>query len=179
MKPGFFKNEELARCSYEARLLYAGLWMLADRDGRMEDRPRRIRIEVFPYDLELDIDRHLSALADAGFIQRYVVKRRAYLWIPTFLDHQKPHPREAPSTVPPPEARPRRGLGTAQARPRHGLGLSKDTPRQPVLDPVSDPVNSIQTKERTPVSSPVDLDLSGLRSKATGEDAGIFAGKKR
>jgi len=33
-----------------ARLLYPGLWMLADREGRLEDRPLRIKAEILPYD---------------------------------------------------------------------------------------------------------------------------------
>ena len=39
LKPGFFMNEELARLPVRARLLFAGLWCLADREGRLEDRP--------------------------------------------------------------------------------------------------------------------------------------------
>jgi len=42
IKPGFFRNEMLAECSPLARLLFAGLWCLADRFGRLEDRPKRI-----------------------------------------------------------------------------------------------------------------------------------------
>ena len=51
IKPGFFTNEQLAECSFAARLLFVGLWTLADREGRLEDRPRRIRAQVFPYAL--------------------------------------------------------------------------------------------------------------------------------
>ena len=42
IKPGFFANENLAECDPLARLLFAGLWCLADREGRLEDRPKRI-----------------------------------------------------------------------------------------------------------------------------------------
>ena len=50
IKPGFFKNEELAECSLAARLCFPGLWLLADREGRLEDRPKRIKGELFPFD---------------------------------------------------------------------------------------------------------------------------------
>ena len=50
IKPGFFKNEALADCDLQARLLFVGLWCMADREGRMEYRPKRIKIEVLPYD---------------------------------------------------------------------------------------------------------------------------------
>jgi hypothetical protein len=177
LKPGFFKNEDLAKISCEGRLLFAGLWGLADREGRLEDRPSRIRAELFPYE-PINVDRLLQELAAAGFIRRYVVDQRACLCIPTFRNHQQPHLREAPSILPP--APDEHWTSTGLAPDQHQtsppvLVLDPVT----VLDPVSDPVNSIQTKERTPVSSPVDLDLSGLRSRATGEDAGAFTGKKR
>ena len=38
IKPGFFKNELLVGLPYEYRLLFIGLWTIADRDGRFEDR---------------------------------------------------------------------------------------------------------------------------------------------
>jgi hypothetical protein len=43
IKPGFFKNDELAELPIEARLLFAGLWTIADREGRLEDRPKKIK----------------------------------------------------------------------------------------------------------------------------------------
>jgi hypothetical protein len=48
IKPSFFKNEFLAECEPMARLLFIGLWTLADSQGRMEFRPMRIRAELFP-----------------------------------------------------------------------------------------------------------------------------------
>ena len=50
IKPGFFKNDTLAELEFAARLLFIGLWGLADRAGRLEDRPKKIKAEVFPYD---------------------------------------------------------------------------------------------------------------------------------
>jgi hypothetical protein len=32
------------------RLLFTGLWCLADREGRLEDRPAEIKAEIFSYD---------------------------------------------------------------------------------------------------------------------------------
>lgn len=53
IKPGFFKNEDISECSPSARLLFIGLWMLADREGRLEYRPKRWKGELFPYELSL------------------------------------------------------------------------------------------------------------------------------
>ncbi len=70
IKPQFFKNDELAELPMSARLLFIGLWTLADSEGRLEDRPRRIRAEIFPFD-NIDADDLLSRLQSAGFIIRY------------------------------------------------------------------------------------------------------------
>ena len=60
LKPGFFKNEDLAELPFEGRLLFAGLWCLADREGRLEDRPKRIKAEIFAFD-SVDVDKLLSS----------------------------------------------------------------------------------------------------------------------
>lgn len=103
IKPGFFLNDKLAECEPLARLLFAGLWCIADREGRLEDRPKRIKAEVLPYD-ECDVDQLLDQLAKYEFIIRYEVEGERYIQIINFLKHQNPHVREAASTIPPPPA---------------------------------------------------------------------------
>jgi hypothetical protein len=92
-------NEELAELPCEARLLFIGLWTIADRDGRLEDRPRKIKAAVFPYE-NLDVDTLLDLLAGKKFLKRYRIKGLACIEIDNFLKHQKPHPKEPPSLVP-------------------------------------------------------------------------------
>ena len=99
IKPAFFKNEELADLPHQARLLYIGLWCLADRDGRLEDRPKRIKAELFPYE-KADIDGMLTLLADRGFIRRYGPVDKPCIDIPTFLQHQYPHKNEKSLQLP-------------------------------------------------------------------------------
>ena len=115
LKPGFFHDEDLADCSHLARLLFAGLWTIADREGRLEDRPRRIRAEVLPYE-ECDTDDLLQELADHGpLILRYSAEGKHYICIPGWGKHQKPHSKEVPSTIPEPTEH---DLGSDNARPR-------------------------------------------------------------
>lgn len=140
LKPGFFSNETLAELPFETRLLFAGLWTLADREGRLEDRPVRIRAQVFPYD-NLDVERMLSELAAAGFIVRYTVAGARYIEILKFLLHQRPHIREAASEIPPP---------TEEHQPRHNLGSAEAEPRSPVSVPIPETVSVPET-----VSNPV------------------------
>lgn len=100
IKPGFYLNEDLAECSCWARLIFPALWMLADREGRLEYRPKRIKAEILPYDGE-DMVALIGELETHRLVKRYKVDGKEYLWIPKFLRHQKPHPNEKPSILPP------------------------------------------------------------------------------
>ena len=101
IKPGFFKNDLLAECHPLARILFAGLWCEADREGRLEDRPKRIKADCLPYD-ECDIENLLNELHSRGFILRYVVGTNSYIAVAEFTKHQMPHHKEVPSVIPPP-----------------------------------------------------------------------------
>lgn len=101
LKPGFFSNEHLCALSPEERLLFAGLWCRADRAGRLEDRPARIRADIFPYHPDLDVDAMLERLDDHDLIFRYRINGFSYIQIPMWFKHQRPHPHEVDSTIPP------------------------------------------------------------------------------
>jgi len=97
IKPGFFKNDVLAECDALARILFAGLWCEADRAGRLEDRPKKIKAECLPYEILL------GQLVSKGFILRYEIGGRRYIQIIAFTKHQNPHKNEAISSIPAPE----------------------------------------------------------------------------
>ena len=99
LKPGFFTNDLLAEVPPLGRLLFAGLWTLADREGRLEDRPKRIKAQLFPYD-DCDVDALLEELAKRRFIQRYEVDGLRLLQVTTWHRHQNPHIKEPASTLP-------------------------------------------------------------------------------
>jgi hypothetical protein len=103
IKQDFFLDEELAECDMAARILFEGLWVIADKAGRLSDRPQRIKPQILPYD-DVDIDALLAQLADRNFIIRYEVEGRRYIQIRNFLRHQKPHPKEPESIIPSPDA---------------------------------------------------------------------------
>lgn len=100
LKPGFFRDEELAKLPHATRIVYAGLWCLADRRGRLPDNAKTIGAEIFPHE-STPVERHLKELSKVGFIHRYEADGTRCIWIPRFLDHQKPHPNEAESLLPP------------------------------------------------------------------------------
>ncbi|WP_312707248.1 hypothetical protein, partial [Stenotrophomonas sp.] len=97
--PGFFQNEDLAELAFEYRILFQGLWCEGDREGRLEDRPKRLKAAIFPYD-NVDVDAGLSALAASGFIVRYEVDGKRYIQTLNFVKHQNPHKKEAASVIP-------------------------------------------------------------------------------
>lgn len=101
LKPGFFSNEELAECSVEARLCFAGLWTLADREGRLEDRPKRIKGELFRFD-SIEVEPLLNELQRRGFVQRYQIDGDSFIQVSRFARHQSPHYSEKPSVIKPP-----------------------------------------------------------------------------
>ena len=102
IKPDFFKSEKIAELPFEVRLLFIGLWGLADKDGRLEDRPKRIKAELFPYD-EINVESALALLAGWGFIQRYEVEGTQYIEVVNFRKHQHISGKEADgkSLIPP------------------------------------------------------------------------------
>lgn len=102
IKPSLFKNELLGVADPLITLLFQSLWMLADREGRLEDRPLRIRAETFPYRENLDVNGYLTELERLGFIHRYTVKNQALIQVINFKKHQSPHKTEKQSEFPEP-----------------------------------------------------------------------------
>lgn len=111
LRPGIVTNEVLAGLGPEATLLFERLWMLADREGRLEDRPDRIRAEAFPYWPSFPVENLLEKLAEKGFILRYSVHAVSCIFLPKFAAHQPIHPHERKSTIPPPTRSALRSVG--------------------------------------------------------------------
>ena len=106
IKPEFFHHEGLFEAEIETqlplRVAFAGLWCIADREGRFKWEPRRIGVQVLPYD-GVDFSRVLDALATRGFVFKYRVGDACFGWIPSFLKHQVINNRESESVLPDPE----------------------------------------------------------------------------
>jgi hypothetical protein len=136
IKPGLLKNEVLGVADALYTILFEGLWMLADRSGRLEDRPLRIKAEVFPYRDGLDPNAMLGWLQSNGFIQRYTVSGVAYIQILSFDKHQNPHVKEPASVIPAPDEH---GASTVQAPDKHqtSTSVARLTPDSGLLTPDS------------------------------------------
>lgn len=101
LHPGFFTDPELLALPPLARLLYAGMWCLADRDGRLEDKPLDLKIKLLPADT-CDAEDFLQRLQASRRIVRYVVGGQRYIAIRAFAKYQHPHWKEPPGVLPPP-----------------------------------------------------------------------------
>jgi hypothetical protein len=102
VKFDLFQHEGLAALEIVCRYAFIGLFTLADREGRLEDRPRRIAAQLFPYDRDIDFQKVLDSLVGGGFVERYSVEGHDYLQIVSFLKHQRPNIREPKSMIPTP-----------------------------------------------------------------------------
>lgn len=138
IKPGFFDNEILGDLPPLTRLLFIGLWCIADREGRLEDKPRRIKKILLGYDdVDADgVDRMLQSLHDTGFIFRYTVEDKSYIQVVNFTKHQNPHIREKASEIPPPpEFEEEYQESTMQAPDMHSANTVQATPITVNLSP--------------------------------------------
>ncbi|WP_409266846.1 hypothetical protein [Massilia sp. BHUDP2] len=146
IKPGFFTNEELVELPFSTRLLFIGLWTLADREGRLEDKPKRIKMNLFPAD-SVDVDAALDELQASGFLKRYEVDGARFIQVLAFRKHQNPHRDEKASLIPAPDGH---GANTVQAPGKDG--------GNPADSPIPDsPKPDTPNNNNTGASAPVEV----------------------
>lgn len=184
LKPDFFKDEDLAILPYEVRLFFAGLWNFADKAGRLEDRPLRLKAEIFPYD-KVDVEKCLELLSKPKngskkpFIQRYEVEGCKYIQIVNWDKHQKPHSTEKESEIPP--RPPLKGMekGTIkgmesvlQGTPQ--LSNAQITVKEPLKDVIKEIIEDLNlvlgTNYKTNSKGTKELIMARLNEKYTLDD---------
>jgi hypothetical protein len=136
LKPSIFRNELLAVADPLFTVLFEGLWCLADRAGRLEDRPAKIHLEVNPGRAFESTVATLGWLAENGFILRYEASGQKFIQVVNFEKHQNPHVKEPHSTIPAPD-----GYGASPVQisltPDSGL-LTPDSPNRHASLPVAE-----------------------------------------
>ena len=85
--PDFWLDEELAELPSETRLLYIGIWNHADDYGVIPNKPKRIRVQIFPYE-QTDTEQLIKQLIDAGKLIPFSNNDHDYLYIKNFLKYQ-------------------------------------------------------------------------------------------
>ncbi|MBF0308105.1 MAG: hypothetical protein HQL56_01065 [Magnetococcales bacterium] len=101
IKRDFFTSEDIVSLSPLARLLFIGLWMEADREGRLEWRPMAFKLRLLPGD-NCEINQLLEEMVSRGMVVLYEVLGKKYGFIPTFKEHQHCNLKEPESVIPPP-----------------------------------------------------------------------------
>lgn len=99
IKPAFFRHEilqdiEAANPGEHVMLVYIGLWTQCDAAGIFPWKPRQLKLDILPF-LDFSIERTLTILSEAGFIQRYTADGAEWGYIPTFAGHQRITGKEA------------------------------------------------------------------------------------
>lgn len=74
--------------SIPARLLFIGMWNYACDNGHLDDKPKQIKMRIFPAD-DIDVSPMLEEMVNLGRITR----ADRYITIPKFAEHQRPHKR--------------------------------------------------------------------------------------
>lgn len=107
IKPQFWLDEDLGSICRDARLLYIGLWNLADDTGVFEYRPARIKVQLFPYDNDVDVAKikeWLQVLESVGNIGTFNINGKVFGYIYKFSKHQDiKNPSNWIYASPPPE----------------------------------------------------------------------------
>ncbi len=103
VKPELFKHEDLFEAEHTSqlplRLAFIALFGYCDREGRFCWRPRRLKVELLPYD-DVDMTKILDALEQYGFIKKYEHQGDFYGCIPSWLNHQRIDSHAAKSRYP-------------------------------------------------------------------------------
>lgn len=148
LKPDFFFDEETATLHPDAQLLLLGLSTQADRDGRLEDRPVRLKAALFPY-RDVDVEARLADLVGAGAIVRYEANGKRCIALVHWERDQKPHPKETSLDLPEPTTEShgfsRQGPDASRRVPMvvgcgsgNGCGSTSPAPADAVSDGVDD-----------------------------------------
>ena len=101
ISPEFWTDEKIVELSPWARLLFIGLWQLADDEGRLEWNPRKVHLQLFPADHKIDMEKLCAELRQSALICAYSCSNHSYIEVTGFKKHQKLDSRR-PSKFPAP-----------------------------------------------------------------------------
>jgi hypothetical protein len=93
IKPSFFTNEQVSDNCPLGRLLFIGLWTMADYKGDLEWKEKTLKIQLLPWD-ECSLRELAINLDKSGLIRFYSDGNKIYINIPNFEKHQNPHKNE-------------------------------------------------------------------------------------
>jgi len=165
IKPEFWDSESVGRISIPARLLFIGLWSLADDHGRAREHSRFLANRIFTYDNVSDqqIEDYLWELVNENMIVRYESGGSHYLQICNWLNHQKIDKQGKPKYPGPDNIREcsrilaknslgsgirDQGSGTTDHERELSRGSREDSREVVVVDNLEDPFPNLATPEQ-------------------------------
>lgn len=86
--PEFWLDEQIALCSYEARLFYIGTWNFSDDYGVIEDSISKLKAQIFPYD-PIDVTPLRAKLVEIGKLVEFKAEGKNWLYLKNFKKWQK------------------------------------------------------------------------------------------
>ena len=93
IKPEFWIDDRLAVIPPWSRLFYIGLWNFCDDVGVFEWKPNQLKVQILPYDQEVDINKCLNDLMSIQCLLKFTHEGKEYGYIKNFSKHQKFDPR--------------------------------------------------------------------------------------
>lgn len=96
IKPEFWRSPDIMQLDHFQRLLYIGLWNLADDEGRGEYNAAAIAADLFlseyslnPHGVLTQVETAFTEYSNSGMVRLYRVKNRQYFEIVNWLEHQR------------------------------------------------------------------------------------------
>lgn len=170
VKPDFWTDERVVECSIEARLFFIGIKNFMDDYGRIEYRPKSLKMMVFPGD-SVDVEPLVDQLVLHGLCVVYEVDGKRYLADLTWTDTQKIDKRSPSKHPEPPNSAESRRIPPLEGKGREGNGEEgKDTLLRKVAETGVSPCPHLQIIEAynrlLPMGRQVNPELwDGTRAK--------------
>ena len=96
IRPEYWTSEDIATMTWDARLVYIGLWSYVDDNGVGRDVEPIIASELFPFDMAGDsretlakVSGALATLSSGGQIVRYESNGKPYFHVVAWKTHQR------------------------------------------------------------------------------------------
>lgn len=156
IKPSFFTSEQLADQDPLGRILFIGMWTLADYKGDFEWKERTIKVQLLPFD-NCDVKALAINLDKSRLVSFYSDGDRVFVHIPNFRKHQNPHPNEKKkgSDIP------AYSETLRQVVDLQTLAINRDKSRQESEQKLSDPADSLLLNPDSPSLIPSSGATSG------------------
>lgn len=184
-----FMNEKVGILPIHGRLLFIGIIINADDDGRLKASPRYLKALVFPYDNDITpemIQEWRTKCHELKLIQVYNLNGSEYLRLPGWLEHQIIRKdRYRPSTIPQPSGNhlatneiPSGNQETKTTNVPDGQPVDNQVTTTGMLKLINISKDNISKDNiyipTVPTGQPSDNQTKGITKKAYGEFANVL-----